>query len=189
MRSFFAIPLPGAVRRRLGETQTALAAGIIDIRWVRAESLHLTLIFLGEIEEAQAEALAAAAGAACARSAAGVARIGGLGFFTSRGSPRVLWARVREEGEGVLNALHRALGAAAAEHGIQVEERPYAPHITLGRAKSRLSLAAVRRSVGALGEVELGEMRLERCILYRSILGPGGARYEVRASAALGADG
>ena len=189
MRSFFAIPVPDAVRRRLRETQAALAGGLPGLRWVRPESLHLTLIFLGEIEEAQAEALAAAAGTACARSHAGMACIGGLGFFPGRGNPKVLWAGAREEGEGVLGALHRALGAAATEQGIHVEERPYAPHITLGRARSRLSRAAVRRSIEALGEVELGKMPLERCILYRSIPEPAGARYEVRACAALGADG
>ena len=189
MRAFFAVPVPAAVRRRLEDLQSSLRATLGGVRWVRPDAVHLTLIFLGEIERERAAALAEAAERVCGDIRPAVARVGGVGCFPPRASPRVLWVGVREEGERALANLHRGLAATVSSHGIEVEARPFSPHLTLGRARVRLSRRAVERSVAALGEPDLGELPVDHCILYRSILGEGGARYEPQSTARLGSTG
>ena len=186
MRAFLAVELPGALQERLAAAQASLRESLPGVRWVRAGSIHLTLHFLGEVEEETAERIAEGAREVCSSLAPGRARGRGLGWFPPRGAPRVIWAGVAAEGEDVLAALHRGLEPVARVAGRPPERRGFSPHLTLGRAARLLSRAAVEQAVRSLGEPDFGVLPVERCTLLRSTLGPGGARYELQASWALG---
>lgn len=166
MRAFVAVPTPETLRARLSALQPELWPRLAGVRFLRPESIHLTLRFLGETSPQQARDLEGrlrAAAAACPRSSAPVA---GLGLFPDRGAPRVLWLGV-SLAEPVL-ALQRACEAAAVSVGFPSEERPFRPHLTLGRWKDR-----ARRP--DLDVVVLDPLPVKEIVLYRSDLAQSGA--------------
>ena len=181
MRAFLAVDIPETVRCSLRQTQRELARSLDAVRWVRVETIHVTLRFLGEIEEDVAETLAGSARRICAGIPPGRAEVRGLGAFPRSGCPRVIWAGVEQDPPETLSALYDALGSLARRLGIAVDSRPFAPHLTLGRARSRLRRGPVERALAAGVNAEFGAIPVERCTLYRSVLGPEGARHEARA--------
>ncbi len=182
-----AVLLPEDVRASLAGAAARLRAAAPDVAWVAPENLHVTLKFLGQVDEAHLHALAAALAAAARGGPAFEARVVGLGAFPSVGRPRVLWAGVRDGAEA-LAALAARVEAACVGLGFAPETRPFAAHVTLGRVRS---LRCPRRAPrladlldAAAGE-ELGRLRVERVALMESRLSPHGARYLERASAPL----
>lgn len=186
MRCFLAFPIPSAVREAIAGLQRTLRRHVPDLRWVRPEGIHLTILFLGEIDPEAASPLLADLAAGCADLPAGAACLRGLGLFPPRGRPRVLWVGVEEEGGSTLAPLHRAALAAARSRGWDVDDRGYRPHVTLARARGPLGRRSVEAGIGGHRDVAIGSVPLERCILYRSILGPGGARHEELGAVRLG---
>src|SRR6185436_9870816 len=134
MRVFVAATLPAAIRENLAAAQRALDALSLDVRWVRPEGIHLTLVFLGEVLAARLQGLAAALGAL--RGAAGpiVLEARGLGTFPESGRPRVIWARLAGDLDG-LARLQASVAAAVREAGSAIEARDWHPHLTLGRVQ------------------------------------------------------
>ncbi len=182
VRGFVAVLLPDGVRARLAAAAAELRTRAPGLAWVRAESLHLTLRFLGSLEPAALERAREAVAAAVTGIAPFRVVLGELGGFPSTRAPRVVWAGVVAGGEG-LRALHAALEAGLVARGIPGEGRAFHPHVTLARARGP------RGAVG-LGSLlspgpEFGEVRVTALHLMRSELDPRGARYSVLAEAHL----
>lgn len=183
VRSFVAVLLPDRVRAGLAAVSAELRGQTRGLAWVRADNLHLTLRFLGEIEPARLEQVREAVADAAAAAAPFTVSLGGLGGFPSGRAPRVLWASVAAGGEGLV-ALHAALEAALVVRGIPGESRPFHPHVTLARARDRRGARGLASVLGAgpgFGEVRVGALHL-----MRSELDPRGSRYSVLADAPLG---
>jgi RNA 2',3'-cyclic 3'-phosphodiesterase len=131
MRLFFAIELPARIRSALGALRARAAD---DYRWVDPELMHLTLAFLGEqpperLPELEAVGAAAAGGARPFRLA-----LGATGSFGGRRAPRVLWVGLGGDLEA-LAGLQAALAAGLRRGAFPVEDRPFAPHVTLARRR------------------------------------------------------
>ena len=124
IRLFVAIELPGDVRARLA----ALCVGVPGAKWVKAENLHLTLRFIGEVDGHRFEDIAAALGEV--RAPAFDVALDGVGFFGGR-RPRVLWAGVART--AALDHLHAKVESALVRAGCEPEGRKFTPHITLAR--------------------------------------------------------
>jgi 2'-5' RNA ligase len=177
MRAFVAVPTPEVLRARLAGLQSELRPRLSGVRLLRPESIHLTLRFLGEASAEQVRELEGrlrAAAAACPRATAPVS---GLGLFPERGAPRVLWLGVSLSEPAL--ALQRACEAAAVAAGFPPEERPFRPHLTLGRWKDR-----VRRP--DLPVVAFDALPVEEVVLYESDLAPAGAVHTPLARFPLG---
>jgi RNA 2',3'-cyclic 3'-phosphodiesterase len=142
VRLFFAIELDPAVRVALDHAVAPLRAGEPGLAWVRAEKLHLTMKFLGDVSEGDVEGLALAAGAVAARHRPFELTLGGVGAFPNFRRARVVWMGV--ESEPRLELLHHDLELACSEAGFEVEGRPFRPHITLGRVRDPLTLDRAR---------------------------------------------
>jgi RNA 2',3'-cyclic 3'-phosphodiesterase len=161
----------------------------IDSRWVRTESLHVTLKFIGESKqpEAIAEELKSV------RSAPIIMTFRGVGFFTSR-KPRVFWAGVEAGPE--LAGLAADIDTRLAKIGVPKEPHTYEeyqPHVTLARTGSGSPRDRNKSAMYKLQEVvakqplpEFGTMTAEEFILYRSETLPGGSRYTALARFPLG---
>ncbi|MBX3468000.1 MAG: RNA 2',3'-cyclic phosphodiesterase [Planctomycetes bacterium] len=131
MRAFLAIDLPDAARDALARAQDDLRRRLGDdqVGWSPRENWHLTLVFLGQVD-APAPVIDAAR-AVCAASAPLDLALGPLGTFGGR----VLWAAVEGPGLAGLVALAGDLARALAPLGIAFDDRPYSPHLTLGRVR------------------------------------------------------
>lgn len=183
MRLFLAIPLPAPLVAAISEVERRLRPALPGWRWVRPEGVHLTLRFLGEVPEADVDRQRQAWRAAASGVPGFRVEVGGIGVFPSERRPRVLWIGVREASPGRrLPDLAAAVETAAVGLGFPGEEHPFQPHLTLARAAP-----AGRPRAPAPDAVEaLGAFDADRLQLYRSELGPGGARYTVIGAFDLG---
>lgn len=168
MRTFVALEVGAA----LHEALTALLAGPVSrfrgLKRVRPEGLHLTLRFFGEARPEQVAQIAAALAPAAACCPPCDAPATGLGVFPGRGAPRVLWAGL--DAPAPVLVLQQACERAAHAAGFAREDRPFAPHVTLGRWREHAPAPQ-------LPAVALPAARFEELVVYRSELGTGGARY------------
>jgi len=180
-RLFFAVPLPDDVRETIrpvrDAVQAAVGNGQARIRWVRIESLHLTLRFLGPTSLDEAPALGAGADVVASKSAPFEIRIRGAGAFPAYGRPRTLWLGI-EEGRAGLAALADGLARSVPRLDGAADDRPFSAHLTMARTDGlRLAEDAAR----ALTEVAAGQewaFTADRMVLYRSHMGEGPAWYE-----------
>jgi 2'-5' RNA ligase len=177
LRLFFAVELPAEVRARVGEHIADLRARLPDVRagWERSEKLHVTLKFLGEIEQPRVVELRSAAERAAQSVSAFGLRIEGAGSFPPRGLPRVLWLGVADD-SGALARLQDRLEEECESAGFAREARPFHPHLTIARLRRpegarRLALLHAEKGF-APAEVSVADL-----VLLSSELGPGGSRY------------
>jgi 2'-5' RNA ligase len=169
MRAFVALTPPAPVLAELAEAVAPLRAAAPDLRWTPPAQWHLTLAFLGEIDEAVLPSLTERLARAARRHPPMALALGAGGRF----GDRVLWIRV-DGGVDALRRLAWSVSAAARRTGIAVDDRPYRPHLTLARARPGTDL---RPAVEALGDVEGSPWTADALHLVRSRLGagPGGS--------------
>jgi 2'-5' RNA ligase len=176
-RVFCAVELPAEVKERVAHhvAQLRALAPQAKASWERTEKLHLTIKFLGEIEESHVERLSRAA----ERAASGLwpfeLRLEGTGAFPTRGLPRVLWLGVTDA-PGLLAELQRRLEDECAGEGFARERRAFKPHLTL----ARLRTPADAQQLADLNRATLFEavaFSVSELVVVRSELGPGGSRY------------
>jgi len=189
IRAFIAIPLPGSLLDRLVDLQRKLERRIPDrsVRWVRPEGIHLTLKFLGDTSAEKLPDIKQALAAVARHAPACSFAAGGLGCFPNTRRPRVVWVGVQEP-TGRLVALQEAIEEVMAPLGYAPERRGFAPHLTLGRVRRRVSpqdVAAVGEVVAGTNVATLAEVPGEAFALIRSVLKPSGAEYTHLADFAL----
>jgi len=188
MRLFVALEPPGAVRRRLeqvaSEIRRVAGRAAEEVKWVRGESVHLTLQFLGNVPEERVPDVAAAL-AESARAARPLhLEVRGAGGFPNARRPRVVWAGLEGDLEP-LSALVRDIGRRLAPLGFAPEDRPWSPHLTLGRARGG-GAPGLGGALSAVKDAEVGGWRAAEIVLFRSHLSPEGPRYEPVRRVALG---
>lgn len=168
MRLFVGIGLPPALAEALARAARTLSAAGTRIRWTPPENLHLTLSFLGQVEPSRLDAIEQAL--ATLRSSALPLQLDGPGIFPSAG---ILYVQVKPA--PALLSFAEQVFRAMETCGFPREPRPYAPHITLARAKGRIQpLARGQQSPAFHQRFEAREFRL-----YESLTLPQGAQYRV----------
>lgn len=185
MRCFAALALPPSVRSLLVRVQEALRRADADVNWVREENLHLSLKFLGELEEEAVATLMGMLSLEALRWPKLNLTFGGVGTFPDHGSPRVVWAGCGGDLKA-LAALAGAIERSAEQVGVPREHRPFVAHLTIGRVRSNRNLKRLQSAILDQRQVPLGEGRAEEFVLYRSTLASGGPIYEPRATFPLG---
>lgn len=177
MRCFVAVPVAPTVRARLRAVQEELRRTGADVSWVAEKNFHLTLKFLGEIDEAAAETLKGLVRPLAARRPRPKLAYAGFGTFPERGAPRIVWAGCAGD-TAALADLAAAVERAAQTVGVPPERRPFAAHLTLGRVRSPRGGAALRAALERHARTEFGLDRPAAAVLYRSTLTPEGPIYE-----------
>ncbi len=185
MRLFVALDIPAEVRGAIGEMIARLRDVARGARWVRAEGVHVTLKFIGEMPAERVAAIQEALREA--RVAAPVdAKFHGAGFFPNERHPRVVWAGV--EASPNLAELARDVDQRVSRLGIAAETREFRPHLTLARFKSEDGLPRLREEIKKLEPFDFGSMQASEFYLFQSQLGPGGAKYTKLANFPFGGD-
>jgi RNA 2',3'-cyclic 3'-phosphodiesterase len=144
------------------------------VAWPRPPERHLTLAFLGAIDDGGARAAQRAIERVASRWAPFAITFRGAGAFPDPARPRVGWVGVGE-GTAELVGLAGALRRALEEEGLPTASRPFAPHVTVLRVRSREDAEAVRRLLAEVGARSVGAARVDAMVLIASRLGPGGA--------------
>jgi 2'-5' RNA ligase len=188
IRAFIAVELPGQIKDALARLQNNLKTSkSTSVKWVGPEGIHLTIKFLGNVDEAEVPALTKALSEAVKGVAPFSLQLGDPGAFPNAYAPRVVWVGV--EGEiGPLITLHNNIDRVLTPLGFPPEKRTFSPHLTLGRVRDEASSNEKRRlgeGVAALKPGEKPSFRVESISLMRSILNREGAVYSCLASFAL----
>ncbi|HLG60338.1 MAG TPA: RNA 2',3'-cyclic phosphodiesterase [Ktedonosporobacter sp.] len=137
-RTFIALEMNTALQRHLEEVTRQVARALPGVRWLDPAGIHLTLAFLGELNDEQLSEAMNASAAAARQVKAFSYRLSRLGIFGSPRQPRIIWMGI-EEPSGSLVRLHRLLNQALEQRGFEIDQRPFSPHLTLARIKSPLT--------------------------------------------------
>ncbi len=175
MRTFIAIELVPELIAQLEDFVRKLKKKGADVRWVGASGMHLTLKFLGEIDQSQVAAVERVLEAAAAQHARFPLILQGTGGFPDGKKPRVLWVGIKEDPE--LMALQLEIDLELETLGFPRESRPFHPHLTLGRVKSPACLGAVLEEFDGRRDFVFGEMSAAKVTFIQSILKPTGAEH------------
>lgn len=183
MRAFIAIDLAPEIKERLLALVRDLQAARADVRWVGAGGMHLTLKFLGEVDEARAAKVKEALAAVVSRFRPFPLRLEGTGAFPDERSPRVFWAGCAAGPD--LDALQQEIERALEAEGFEREARTFTPHLTLGRVKGPGRIDRAAAELARHREEAFGAMTVGKIVLFESLLRPQGAEYRVLSEAVL----
>jgi 2'-5' RNA ligase len=176
VRTFVALELSESLKAGILALGTALRAGGVRASWLRPDAMHLTLKFLGDVEEGALPDVIEGVRLAASRTPAFRFRTTMPGAFPSPRRPRVIWLGVEPVDE--LFGLWEALEAELSCLGFERERRPFRPHITIGRIRSPGAAGDLTRLLAELERPEeTVDVRDVRVV--KSTLKPSGAVHEV----------
>ncbi|HET6572661.1 MAG TPA: RNA 2',3'-cyclic phosphodiesterase [Fimbriiglobus sp.] len=184
-RTFIGVAVSDEVRRSAAVLQQALARTGADVNWVPAANLHVTLLFLGEVDDRELHAVSRAMADTAAGEPPFALSVQGVGAFPNLRRPKIVWAGLAD-GAAELVRLHGLLEGPLLELGAyRREDRPYTPHLTLGRVKSEadgqaLAPALAKQSGWSGGRTTVGEV-----VLFASDMRREGPVYTVLARGRL----
>ena len=185
MRAFIALNIPAAERQALHDATRPMREAAREASWVAADNLHLTLKFLGEVDESQATQLGERLAAIGAAHRPLMLDVGGAGVFPNFRAPRIVWMGVAPETK--LELLYHDVEGGCEALGFTAEARAFRPHITLGRLKTPPSSEVRHALRDALRDCTFStRISVVSVDLMASTLGRGGSRYSVTSAASLG---
>ncbi|MGD2126799.1 MAG: RNA 2',3'-cyclic phosphodiesterase [Desulfobacteraceae bacterium] len=177
IRSFLAFELPTDIKRIVDRVAGEVRRFALEVRWVKTDNIHLTVVFLGRIKGEEIETIGKAVETVCLDHGPFDISLSGIGCFPNRRNPRVLWLGL--EGDLERMAYFRdALQKQLKPFEIKLEKRPFKPHLTLGRfRKPNRSETRLHELMSAYSDLTSPVCSLNELILFRSDLNPGGAVY------------
>ncbi len=180
VRSFIAVPLPPSIAKSATRLLANLKHEDDGIRWVPTDNLHLTLKFLGDVNNRELPAVCQAIRKVCADFDPFPLEFSGTRALPSLEKARVLCVGVRDESETLTTMVGR-LEKQMADLGFKPEPRDYVPHLTLGRVRktSSRASAAVLDRLAEYRTIELGQMIADEVLLMGSFLEKSGPSYHV----------
>jgi len=184
IRTFIAVELNPTLKQAIAGVQEGLkrelqglAAGV-RLQWVRVDSIHLTLKFLGDIEQGRVGNILHVLEEVGRDYEPFSIDVKGFGVFPNLRAPRVLWMGLADQAD-VLIRLAGSIDAALAPLGFQIEPKPYSPHLTLARVKEQAPIIAnALTDSGVMRDVtSRGTLPVQAMALMKSELTPSGSVY------------
>ena len=176
IRTFIAVKLPETVLAAIAGVQERLAAHGFNVRWVTTGNIHLTLKFLGEVDEDELDGIAAVLTEAVHGFAPLRLAAAGVGVFPSANRARVIWVGLSGQ-LSQLAALQRSIEDRLATIGYPHEKRPFTGHLTLGRVKGPIAAFRLTAAMDAFRDFASETFEVDRVVLFKSDLRPTGAMY------------
>ena len=186
IRAFIAVDVPDTVRATVAEAQARLRRAPVSVKisWTKIENWHLTLQFLGYVDEAVTSVISSSLDNVAGAHTAFDLAVRGAGAFPNEHRPRVLWVGC-DDRHGKLQALAVAVRGAMKPLGFEPEEREFSAHLTLARMRFPRPDDALTRALDSIRNADFGTMRVEAMHLFESQLQPQGPVYRKLSSHAL----
>lgn len=186
VRTFIAVDLSDAIKDNLTALQEELARDAHSVKWTRVENTHLTLLFLGDVDQLEVVEICRAIQARCRRHKPFTLQAEGLGAFPNTRRPKILWAGITA-GQDELRSLHADLEEGLLELGCyRREDREYTPHLTLGRLTHDERSEDWAKVLSKQAHWQGGTMPVDEVLVMSSELRRDGPEYSVMGRARLG---
>ena len=173
VRTFLALPVGDDLKAKVAELQKAWEKQLPNVRWARPDNLHLTLHFFGDVTHETLEKIKVSMLSVKGCHAPFQVEVNGLGGFPSPQRSRVIWLGLTPVAP--LQQVHRTVQLKLGEIGIPVEQKPFTPHLTIGRTRS--GTTDLKNAAVTLSDTPIGHLVVDRLILFESRLLPGGAQH------------
>jgi RNA 2',3'-cyclic 3'-phosphodiesterase len=179
IRTFIAVDIGDALRQRTAQLQQKLARAAPEVKWVEASNMHVTLLFLGEVNELDLVPICRILKEQTSGFPSFTLDIGGLGAFPTVRRPKILWAGI-QEGADDLKQLHQRLEQPLMELGCyRREDRAYSPHLTLGRLTEDDRAEAWGPIIAEHADWHGGSVQIDKILVMSSELRRSGPAYTV----------
>ena len=176
IRTFVAIPLPAAIQKTLAGFIRELSPLTENVRWVEQNLLHLTLVFVGDIEDVRVHEVCTAVKQVCSQTEQIPITVAGVGFFPKLKKPQVIWAGIDEGSQQVIE-LREALAEKLDESRFRFDWK-FRAHITLGRMnRGRFEDQALVEKAREHAERDFGELLVDKVVAFSSTLEKSGPVY------------
>jgi 2'-5' RNA ligase len=177
MRTFIAIELPEPILAAIAMLSDRLRASRARVTWVKPENMHLTLRFLGEVDDENIKRITTILSDAYRGVTPFTVSVRGTGAFPNERRPNVIWAGVESAGSG-LETAHMAAESAARAIGLPPEDRAFHPHLTLVRIKEWREAPPVIDCLERESDFNAGDFTVKDVSLFSSRLTPHGPVYQ-----------
>jgi len=187
MRTFIAIELSDEIRAALAQIESHLKYSGADVKWVDEKNIHLTLKFLGEIDEDECGKVKVVLDQIADTTKSFEISVNDIGAFPKIDYPRVIWVGL-DKGTAESKLLAERIDEVLSKIGFEKETRPFTAHLTIGRVRSSKNKQALKEKMGSVGLQETRDKRqvVSSVVLFQSKLSPKGSIYtklhEVRLS-------
>jgi 2'-5' RNA ligase len=178
MRAFISVELTDEIKKNITELVNGLKDNADGIKWVEPKNLHITLKFLGWVEDRNLDNLIELTAKAVANTGSFRAKFEELGTFPEGKTPRVIWVGTAEGGDALCK-LAKSLETTLSQAGFKSEAREPRPHITIGRVKERKGAGRVKEKIDGMQNARFGEMIVDRVCIMKSTLKRSGPVYEI----------
>ena len=177
IRSFLAFELPVEMKKTVARVSREIRNSGLDVRWVKVENIHLTVIFMGNIKTKDIASIDKEVRNVCPGYGSFNIFVKGMGCFPNRRRPRVLWLGLDGDVDR-MSHFRNDLQESLKSFGIKRENRPFRPHLTMGRFRStRKKGSKLTEILPAYQALETPIESLSELFLFKSDLKPGGAMY------------
>jgi RNA 2',3'-cyclic 3'-phosphodiesterase len=178
-RTFIGIDISEGIRDSAVALQHALAKTGAEVKWASPESMHVTLLFLGDVDDRELHTICRAVQEVAAREPSFALRVSGVGAFPNTRRPKIVWGGVTEGAEA-LQRLYDDLETRMLDLGCyRKEERGYTPHLTLGRVRGESDGHALAGELAKRTAWEGGRTTVEEVLVYSSEMDRDGPVYTV----------
>ncbi len=177
MRIFIAVELPDEVKKNIVELVSELKEVGSGVKWVEEKNLHITLKFLGWVEDRKVDHVVELATKAAGGTGSFKAKFEGTGTFPSGKNPRVVWVGMGEGGEK-LKKLADSLEESLSNAGYRSEEKEFSSHVTIGRVKEKKGVEKLKEKMADFKDPKFGEAIIDHIDIMKSTLTPKGPIYE-----------
>lgn len=179
IRTFIALALEAPIRRRIGKLQAELSEADSDIKWTEPNNLHVTMLFLGEVDARElVDVCKAVRGIAQKREAFSL-EVAGIGCFPNTRRPRTIWVGIGEGRDEVVRLHHELEDALIKLGAYRREDREFTPHITLGRTRNGEVAPALAAILPGQADWNAGRQTVAEIHVMGSELKPEGPEYTV----------
>ncbi len=175
MRCFIAIDIPASIKEAIDNITGKLSRSSADIRWIPSKNVHLTLKFLGEVEDAVLPDIEKRISISCEAMGAFSINIRGIGAFPDFKHPNVLWMGIDRSNS--LEDIYLSIEDSLKEMGFEKDNRRFSPHLTIARIKDRKGIDTVFKELYTYKDTFFGSIDVNEVLLMKSVLKPAGAEY------------